>query len=480
MDSTEFRSRGKEVVDYISDYLETISRRRPLPTVKPGYLRGLIPDQAPTTGEPWEHVKEDIERVIMPGVTHWHNPHFHAYYPAGNSYPAILADMISDAIGCIGFTWASSPACTELEVVMMDWLAKMLHLPTEFLFSDQGKGGGVIQGTASEATLVALLSARTTVLARLQAAELHLSPGQILDKLIAYTSEEAHSSVERAALIGLVKIRKLQTDDNCSLRGSVLEAAIQEDTKKGLVPFFLCATVGTTSSCAFDNLRELGPICTRHDLWMHVDAAYAGSACVCPEFRHLLDGLEDSMSFSFNPHKWLMVNFDCSTMWVKNRDLVSGAFELDPFYLKHDNQGQIMPDYRHWQIPLGRRFRSLKLWFVLRMFGTEGLQQQIRKDVSLAKQFESLVRSDPRFEIFGTVTLGLVCFRLQGPNSTNEILNKRVNEDRRIHIIASKVKGVYFLRFAVCAASTQSSDVTFAWSVIQEITDRVLREIYPQ
>ncbi|CAG5136399.1 unnamed protein product [Candidula unifasciata] len=457
MDASEFRSRGKEMVDYIADYLETISLRHPLPTVKPGYLRAMIPDQAPVTGEAWEQVKKDIERVIMPGVTHWHSPHFHAYFPAGNSYPALLGDMLSDAIGCIGFTWASSPACTELEVVMMDWLAKMLHLPTEFLFSDEGKGGGVIQGTASEATLVALLSARTTMSTKLQAADRNLSHGQILDKLIAYTSEESHSSVERAALIGMVKIRKLRTDDNCSLR--------------------LCATVGTTSSCAFDNLRELGPVCTRYDVWMHVDAAYAGSACVCPEFRYLIDGLEHSMSFNFNPHKWLMVNFDCSAMWVKDRDLVSGAFELDPLYLKHDNQGQAMPDYRHWQIPLGRRFRSLKLWFVLRMFGTEGLQQQIRKDVSLAKQFESLVRSDPRFEIFGAVTLGLVCFRLKGPNSTNEALNKRINDDRRIHLVPSKVKGTYFLRFAVCASSTQSSDVTFAWSVIQDITGSVLKEI---
>uniref|UniRef100_A0A0B6ZQK2 Aromatic-L-amino-acid decarboxylase n=1 Tax=Arion vulgaris TaxID=1028688 RepID=A0A0B6ZQK2_9EUPU len=413
MDATKFRSCGRDVLDYIAEYLGNISQRQPLPDVKPGYLRPLIPDQAPVTGEQWDNIMQDIERVIMPGITHWHSPHFHAYFPSGNSYPAILADMLSDAIGCIGFTWASSPACTELEVSMMDWLAKMLNLPNEFLFSEEGKGGGVIQGTASEATLVALLSARTTTSGRLKAADSILTPGQIIDKLVAYTSEEAHSSVERAALIGLVRIRKLPTDENGSLRGPTLEAAIKEDKEKGLVPFFLCATVGTTSSCAFDNLSELGPICTHHDVWFHIDAAYAGSACICPEYRYLLDGVEHSMSFSFNPHKWMLVNFDCSAMWIKNRDLVSGAFELDPLYLKHDNQGQIMPDYRHWQIPLGRRFRSLKLWFVIRVYGIEGLQTQIRKDVSLTKEFEALVRKDQRFEIVGTVTLGLVCFRLK-------------------------------------------------------------------
>ncbi|KAK3798593.1 hypothetical protein RRG08_008983 [Elysia crispata] len=473
MDGEEFRIRGREMIDYITEYLDGITSRPPYPKVSPGYLRELIPDQAPRMGESWAAVKADIERVIMPGVTHWHNPHFHAYYPTGNSYPAILGDMLSDAIACIGFTWASSPACTELEVSMMDWIAKMLQLPREFLFSEEGKGGGVIQGTASEATLVALLSARTAAMHKLREHKPDMTQGQMLDKLVAYTSEEAHSSVERSSLIGMVQMRLLQTDAKGALRGVTLESAIKEDREKGLFPFFLCATVGTTSRCSFDNLAELGPICTQEGLWMHVDAAYAGSACICPEFRHLLDGVEHSMSFNFNPHKWMRVNFDCSTMWFKDRYSVTEAFEVDPLYLKHDHQGKAMPDYRHWHIPLGRRFRSLKVWFVLRMFGVSGLQQQIRKDVLLAHQFERLVLADPRFEIFGEVVLGLVCFRFKGDNAINERLNKMINDDRRIHITPSAVKGTYFLRFAVCASSTQGADVTYAWSVVKEMADKV-------
>ncbi|KAH9500702.1 hypothetical protein Btru_076310 [Bulinus truncatus] len=473
MDAKEFRTRGKEMVDYIAEYMETIQLRTPLPNVLPGYLRELIPDEAPLEGETWEEVQKDIERVIMPGVTHWHNPHFHAYFPTANSYPALLGDMLSDAIGCIGFTWASSPACTELEVSMMDWLAKIMNLPKYFLFSEHGKGGGIIQGTASEATVVALLSARTTIINKLKKDNPDLSVGQILDKLVAYTSEESHCSVERAGLIGLVRMRSLPTDDRGSLRGAVLEEAVVQDKEKGLIPFFLCATIGTTSTCSFDNLSEVGPICNQHDIWLHVDAAYAGSACICPEFRYLLDGIEHATSFNFNPHKWLRVTFDCSTMWIKDRDLVSGSFEINPIYLKHENQGQAMPDFRHWQIPLGRRFRSLKVWFVLRLFGVKGLQEQIRKDVSLAHQFESLVRADSRFEIVREVTLGLVCFRLKESNDANEVLLKKINDDRRIHLVPSKIKDTFFLRFAVCASSTQSSDIVFAWSVIQELTDNL-------
>ncbi|BFZ20278.1 hypothetical protein BsWGS_23317 [Bradybaena similaris] len=474
MDAAEFRARGREMVDYIANYLETIHLRQPLPNVSPGYLKDLVPGEAPVTGESWEDVKKDLDRVIMPGVTHWHSPHFHAYFPTANSYPAILGDMLSDGIGCVGFTWAASPVCTELEVTVMDWLAKLLRLPKEFIFSEEGKGGGVIQGTASEATLVALLSARAKISAEMLSVNSSLSQGQILDKLVAYASDESHSSVERAGLIALVKMRKLPTDENGSLRGPTLENAIREDKENGLIPFFVCATVGSTPSCAFDNLEELGPVCSSHDVWLHVDAAYAGSACICPEFQYLLAGVEHCTTFNFNPHKWLKVNFDCSALWVKDKDLISGAFEIDPLYLKYHNQGQLMPDYRHWQIPLGRRFRSLKLWFVLRMFGVDGLQQQIRKDVCLAKIFEALVGSDARFEIVRKVTLGLVCFRLKGENSITESLHKKINDDRRIHLVPSMVKDIYFLRFAICGSGTQKDDVTFAWSVIQELTNSML------
>ena len=326
-------------------------------------------------------------------MTHWHSPNFHAYFPTANSYPAILADILSGSLACIGFTWKASPACTELEMVMMDWLAKMILLPSYFLFSSKGKGGGVIQGTASEATLVALLAARNRI----------LTSDESIDssKLIAYTSEQAHSSVERAGLLGGVKIHFVKANPvNLGLEGSALEEAINEDKSKGLIPFFIVATLGTTNTCAFDNLAEIGPVANQNNLWLHVDAAYAGSAFICPEFRDKMAGIEYADSFNMNPHKWLLVNFDCSTLWFKDASHVVDSFSVDPVYLKHEMQGKV-PDYRHWQIPLGRRFRSLKMWFVFRTYGVKGLRQHIRKvsldSLCLSIQFHlSLAASQPR------------------------------------------------------------------------------------
>lgn len=286
--------------------------------------------------------------------------------------------MLSGAIACIGFTWIASPACTELEVVMLDWLGKMLDLPSEFLACSGGKGGGVIQGTASEATLVALLGAKAKTMQRVKAENPEWDDYTIVSKLVAYCSgllhmiakislisnfgstDQAHSSVERAALLGGIKMRKLEagaTDQK--LYGETLEAAIKEDLAAGLIPFYIVATLGTTNSCAFDRLDEIGPIGNKYDVWVHVDAAYAGSAFICPEYRHLMKGVEHADSFNFNPHKWLLVNFDCSAMWLKDPNWIVNAFNVDPLYLKHDQQGSA-PDYRHWQIPLGRRFRALK------------------------------------------------------------------------------------------------------------------------
>lgn len=307
-------------------------------------------------------------------MTHWHSPHFHAYFPTGNSYPAILADILSASLACIGFTWKASPACTELEMVMMDWLAKMIALPDHFLFSSKGKGGGVIQGTASEATLVALLAARN----RFESHTEHIDTS----KLVAYCSEQAHSSVERAALLGDVTIHLVKPkDDSLSLDGESLLDAIKQDEMKGLYPFFIVATLGTTSTCAFDNLSEIASIATDKNLWLHVDAAYAGSSFICPEFRDKMAGIEFVDSFNMNPHKWLLVNFDCSTLWLKDASYVVDAFNVNPVYLQHEMQGKV-PDYRHWQIPLGRRFRSLKMWFVFRTYGVKGLRQHIRKVIS--------------------------------------------------------------------------------------------------
>ncbi|XP_076827335.1 aromatic-L-amino-acid decarboxylase [Brachyhypopomus gauderio] len=477
MDVEEFRKRGKEMVDYIANYLETIEQRQVYPDVEPGYLRSLIPEEAPDEPEAYENLVEDIERVIMPGITHWHSPYFYAYFPAASSFPAMLADMLSGAIGCIGFSWSASPACTELETVMLDWLGKMLKLPKDFLAGTDGQGGGVIQGTASEATLVALLAARSRMVKQIQTNNPERSEAEIISKLVAYSSEQAHSSVERAGLIGGVRMKKIPTDSKFAVRGETFWKTLEEDKAAGLIPFYFCATLGTTPSCAFDRITELGPICNELGVWMHVDAAYAGSAFICPEFRPLLDGVEFADSFNFNPHKWLLVNFDCSTMWLKKRADIIGAFKMDPLYLTHDHQESgLVTDYRHWQIPLGRRFRSLKLWFVFRTYGLRGLQAHIRKFVSLAKEFESLVRSDERFEICADVVLGLVCFRLKGSNELNETLLKRINSARRIHLVPCQLAGSFVLRFAVCARATEARHTREAWRHITEMASEVLRE----
>ncbi|XP_078284073.1 aromatic-L-amino-acid decarboxylase-like isoform X1 [Rhinoraja longicauda] len=474
MDCEEFRARGKEMVDFIADYLQTIEQRPVYPAVQPGYLRALIPESAPQDPDSYEDLMKDIERVIMPGVTHWQSPHFHAYFPSALSFPSLLGDMLSGGIGCIGFSWAASPAHTELEMMMLDWLGKMLKLPEEFIFGTGGTGGGVIQGSASECTLVALLSARRNIITQIQTNNSACEERMIMSKLVAYTSDQSHYSVERAGMIGGIKMRKLSTDKKFSLRGETLKQALDEDKALGLIPFFLCATLGTTASCAFDNIMELGPLCNSENIWMHIDAAYAGSAFICPEFRPLLNGVEYSDSFNINPHKWLLINFDCSALWVKKRSVIIDAFNLKPLYLRHYHEDcELITDYRHWQIPMGSRFRSLKMWFVFRLYGVKGLQEHIRRHVALAHEFEILVRQDEQFEIIGDVVLGLACFRMKGSNNLNERLIKEITNMGRIHIVPCQLRERFVLRFVVCTETAKSEHIQYAWKNIKEAAAKV-------
>lgn len=293
--------------------------------------------------------------------------------------------------------------------------------------------------------------------------------------IVIYFVDQSHSSVERAGLLGGVRLRSLKADDKQKLRGETLEAAIKEDLAEGSIPFFLVATLGTTNSCAFDRLDELGPVANRYGIWAHVDAAYAGSAFICPEYRYLMKGVETADSFNFNPHKWMLVNFDCSAMWLKDPTWLVNAFNVDPLYLKHEMQGAV-PDYRHWQIPLGRRFRALKIWFVLRLYGIENLQAHIRRHCGFAKHFEELCLTDNRFEIVTEVQMGLVCFRLKGTNELNEKLLKRINGRGHIHLVPSKINDIYFLRMAVCSRFTKSEDMDYSWKEIAVAADEVLAE----
>eukprot|EP00099_Drosophila_melanogaster_P008159 NP_001260855.1 histidine decarboxylase, isoform B [Drosophila melanogaster] len=477
MDFKEYRQRGKEMVDYIADYLENIRERRVFPDVSPGYMRQLLPESAPIEGEPWPKIFSDVERIVMPGITHWQSPHMHAYFPALNSMPSLLGDMLADAINCLGFTWASSPACTELEIIVMNWLGKMIGLPDAFLhLSSQSQGGGVLQTTASEATLVCLLAGRTRAIQRFHERHPGYQDAEINARLVAYCSDQAHSSVEKAALIGLVRMRYIEADDDLAMRGKLLREAIEDDIKQGLVPFWVCATLGTTGSCSFDNLEEIGIVCAEHHLWLHVDAAYAGSAFICPEFRTWLRGIERADSIAFNPSKWLMVHFDATALWVRDSTAVHRTFNVEPLYLQHENSG-VAVDFMHWQIPLSRRFRALKVWFVLRSYGIKGLQRHIREGVRLAQKFEALVLADHRFELPAKRHLGLVVFRIRGDNEITEKLLKRLNHRGNLHCIPSSLKGQYVIRFTITSTHTTLDDIVKDWMEIRQVASTVLEEM---
>ncbi|NXA47298.1 DCHS decarboxylase, partial [Nothocercus julius] len=476
--SPELPFPGKEMVDYICQYLSSVRERRVTPDVQPGYMRAQLPDSAPMDPDSWDNIFGDIEKIIMPGVVHWQSPHMHAYFPALTSWPSLLGDMLADAINCLGFTWASSPACTELEMNVMDWLAKMLGLPDKFLHHHPNSvGGGVLQSTVSESTLVALLAARKNKILEMKVSEPDTDESSLNSRLIAYASDQAHSSVEKAGLISLVKMKFLPVDENFSLRGETLMKAIEEDRNRGLVPVFVCATLGTTGVCAFDNLSELGPICDAEGLWLHIDAAYAGTAFVCPEFRLFLDGIEYADSFTFNPSKWMMVHFDCTGFWVKDKYKLHQTFNVSPVYLRHPNSGAAV-DFMHWQIPLSRRFRSLKLWFVIRSFGVKKLQDHVRHGTETAKFFESLVKSDPLFEIPAKRHLGLVVFRLKGPNWLTEELLKELSSSGRLFLIPATIHDKFIIRFTVTSQFTTREDILRDWNIIQQTAAHIVSRCY--
>lgn len=377
--------------------------------------------------------------------------------------------MLSNAIGCIGFSWAASPACTELETIVLDWYAKALDLPETFLSDfEKSVGGGAIQGSASECILVTMLAARAQAIRFIKHKNPSTEDSSLLPRLVAYCSSEAHSCVEKAAMICLVKLRVLEPDEKCCLRGEVLLTAIHEDLAQDLVPFYVSATLGTTGSCAFDNLQEIGFVCRQFSsVWLHVDGAYAGNCFICPEMRHLMTGMHFADSFNTNPNKWLLVNFDCSCLWVKDKVKLTSALVVDPLYLQHANSSESI-DYRHWGIPLSRRFRALKLWFVLRSYGIKGLQAYIRNHIRLAQFFKSLLQQDNRFELINEIHVGLVCFRLKRNDDLNQELLANINASGKLHMIPARIRGKYSLRFCIVNEHATDQDIKFAADTIQE------------
>jgi aromatic-L-amino-acid decarboxylase len=469
MTPDEFRRHGHAMIDWIADYQARIESFPVLSQVKPGEVRAALPANPPVQGESFDAFLKDVDRVILPGVTHWQSPNFFAYFPCNASGPGILGDLLSSGLNVQGMLWSTSPACTELEMHVMDWLVGMLGLPEKFLSS--GTGGGVIQDTASSAALCALLAARERTTG-------YSSNKTGCDgKLIAYASTQTHSSMQKAAMIagiGADNVRLIEADENFAMKADALAKQIVADRRAGLTPFYVCATVGTTSSNAFDPIGPIGEICRQQNLWLHVDAAMSGTAMVCPELRHLQNGVETADSYNFNPHKWMGANFDCSCFWVADRKALIQTLSILPEYLRNQaTESGAVIDYRDWHIQLGRRFRSLKLWFVIRHYGVEGLQHNVREHVRLAQQFADWVGNDDRFELAAPVPLNLVCFRHKAGDSANQQIMDRLNRSGDLFLTHTKLNGKLTLRLSVGQMNTQARHVENAWKRICEEADRL-------
>jgi aromatic-L-amino-acid decarboxylase len=463
MTPEEFRRYGHQVVDWVAEYWSGLERHRVSPAVEPGEIAAKLPAGPPETGEDFAAVLADLDRLVTPGLTHWQHPGFFAYFPANTSGPSVLGDLVSAGLGVQGMLWSTSPAATEVETVVLDWLAQLLGLPEKF--RSTSTGGGVIQDSASSATLVATLVA------------LHRASGGtwrqhgIQKRYTVYTSTQGHSSIEKAARmagLGDDSVRLVEVDEVFAMRPGALRAALEADRAVGETPAIVVATIGTTSTTAVDPIAEIAAVCREYGVWLHVDAAYAGSAAVCPELRWSHAGLEHADSYCFDPHKWLLTGFDCDAFWVADRAELVEALTVLPEYLRNaaTDSGAVL-DYRDWQVPLGRRFRALKLWFVLRWYGAEGLRAHIRSGVALAQVFASWVRADERFEIVAPHPFSLVCFRLRGPDSANEALLQAVNTTGQTYLTHTKVGGRYVLRLAIGAPGTEERHVAAAWKLIQ-------------
>lgn len=469
MSPEEFRRNGHAVVDWIADYYSRIESFPVLSRAKPGEVRASLPRQAPAQGEPFAALLKDVEQKILPGATHWQSPNFYAFFPCNASGPAILGDLLSSGLGVQGMLWATSPACTELETLVLDWLVPALGLPEKFLSTSTG--GGVIQDTASSATLCAILAARE------RATNFSANREGCRGKLVAYTSSQAHSSVEKAIQIcgvGRENLRLVEVDEKFAMKPESLAAAMAKDKKAGLTPFFVCATVGTTSSNGVDPVPQIGKLCREQNIWLHVDAAMSGTAALCPEFRYLHDGMEFADSYCFNPHKWMFTNFDCDCFYVADRKALIQTLSVLPEYLRNKaTESGAVIDYRDWQIPLGRRFRSLKLWFVLRYYGIEGLQFHIREHVRLAQEFTKWVQADSRFKVVAPVPLNLVCFRLKSGDEANQKLMDALNRSGELYLTHTKLDGKLTLRMCIGQTNTTERHVEKAWARIQEEAGRI-------
>ena len=458
MSPEEFRKNGYAVVDWIATYLEEVEKYPVLPTVEPGDIASLMPERAPEAPEVFAELLADLDRVVMPGITHWQSPNWFAYFPANTSPPSILAEFVAAGLGVQGMLWSTSPAATEVEMRVLDWLVDMLDLPQAW--KSDGPGGGVIQMSASDATHAMLVVARHQ---RRDSAR--------TEDMVVYVSDQAHSSIEKGCTVaGIGHCRKIEVDSAFAMDVACLEARVAADVSAGRMPIAIVSAVGTTATTAVDPIRAVDAVAKQYKMWHHVDAAYAGTAMVCPEFRHLQDGVERVDSYTFNPHKWMMVNFDCNVLWVADRAPLIDTMSILPPYLRNQasDTGAVV-DYRDWHVPMGRRFRALKLWWVIRSYGVAGICSLVRRHVRLAEGFAAWIDADKRFELFAPHPFSLVCFSHVAGNDATQRLAAALNASGKVAVTPSVIDDRMFIRVSIGQTHTDEVHVKRLQALINEI-----------
>ena len=471
MEPEDFRHHAHMLVDWMADYMTRVEDMPVRAQVSPGEINETLRGEAPKTGEPFQQIMADFEQDILPGITHWQHPRFMAYFPANASPPSILAEMLTSTIGAQCMLWQTSPAATEMETRVLDWLRQMIGMPDGFT--------GVIQDSASSATLVAILVGREKA-TNWAANEEGLKAVQ---PLAVYASAEAHSSIEKDVMVaglGRKALRKIAVDQNLSLVPAELEAAIEADIAAGIKPAVVVACLGTTGTGAVDPLRAIGEICRRHDIYLHVDAAWAGTALLLEEQRAMIDGIEHADSFVFNPHKWMFTNFDCSAHFIRDSESLIKTLSILPAYLQSRETGSVI-DYRDWSVPLGRRFRALKLWFVIRSMGVDGMKAKLRDQIKWAENLEATIVAEPEVDLLVPRSLTLLTFRWTPEGMTdeaeldafNEKLVHAVNDDGRLYLTQTHCMGHYAIRFVIGQTNTTQDDVVSAWADLKEIAGTI-------
>lgn len=464
MDANEFRRQAHLMVDWMADYMENVEKLPVKSQVEPNEIFNQLPASPPQQSESMETIFEDFKKVILPGITHWQSPNFFAYFPANNSYPSILGEMLTATLGSQCMIWETSPAAAELEELTMNWLKQMTGLPSHW--------EGVIQDSASSSTLAAILAARE----RASGFSINDQGFTTKEKFRIYCSTETHSSIDKAVKIaglGRVNLKKISVNEAFALNPEALEHAIVQDMSNGFNPMCVVATIGTTSSTAIDPIEKIAAICSKYHIWLHIDAAFAGTALLLPEYRWMIKGIELANSFVFNPHKWMFTNFDCSAFFVRDKEPLLRTFEILPEYLRTTTRGKVN-DYRDWGVQLGRRFRALKLWFVIRNFGVEGLQEKIRYHIELGRHLAGLIQSHPEFETLAPVHFNVVCFRfipegihdMDRINELNELLLKALNKSGKVYLTHTRLGSKYTLRMVIGQTNVTRQHVDAAWELI--------------